>query len=107
MPEFAVAVPIYDQQLPTDIAQLSSAPSAERYALAIGVARLLNDPADMIARIEKAADEHCRKKITRDCSTLGRLTIGPGKNRPGLSKNTKAKFFDPHRWPYSAFQGGG
>lgn len=107
VPEFAVAVPIYDQQLPTDIAQLSSAPSAERYALAIGVARLLNNPADMIARIEKAADEHCRKKIKRDCSTVGRLTIGPGKNRPGLSKNTKAKFFDPHRWPYSAFQGGG
>jgi hypothetical protein len=105
VPEFAVAVPTYDQQLPLDIAQLSSAPFAERYALAIGVARLLNDPADMIARIEKAADEHCRKKIKLDCSTVGRLTIGLGKNRPSLSKNRKMNFFDPHRWPYSAFQG--
>lgn len=106
MPEFAVAVPIYDQRLPPDIGhQLSSAPSAERYALAIGVARLLNDPADMVARIEKAADGHCRKKIKRDCSTIGRLPIGPGKNMSGLSKNTKTKFFDLHKWPYSAFQG--
>jgi hypothetical protein len=97
VPEFAVAVPIYDQRLPPDITQLSSAPLAERYALAIGIARLLNNPADMIARIEKAADEHCRKKIKRDCSTVGRLPIGPRKNRPGLSKNRKVKFFDLHK----------
>lgn len=99
VPEFVVAVPIYDQQLPPDIAQLSSAPFAERYALAIGVARLLNDPADMIARIDKAADEHCRKKIKRNCATVGSLAIGQRKERPDRSKDKRAKFFDPHSWP--------
>ena len=104
VPEFVVAVPIYDQQLPPDIAQLSYAPFAERYALAIGVARLLNDPADMIARIDKAADEHCRKKIKRNCATVGSLAIGQRKERPDRSKkNKRAKFFDPHSRPYSGF----
>lgn len=105
VPEFAVAVPIYDQQLPPDIAQLSFAPLAERYALAIGVARLLNNPSDIIARIEKAADEHCREKINRNCATVGLLPIGQRKERPDRSKNKKANFFDPHTWPYSGFHG--
>jgi hypothetical protein len=105
VPEFAVAVPIYDQQLPPDIAQLSSAPFAERYALAIGVARLLNNQSDMIARIEKAADEHCQKEIHRNCAAVGPLPIGRRSQRPGRSKNKKAKFFDLHKWPYSGFHG--
>jgi hypothetical protein len=62
VPEFRVAVPVYDQQLPSRIAELPATPWAERYALAIGVARVLNNPADAIDRILKASDEHGRKK---------------------------------------------
>lgn len=58
------------------IAQLASAPLAERYALAIGVTRLLNDPADMISRIEKVGDSHCRKKIKRVCAPAGIVSHG-------------------------------
>jgi len=63
-----------------------SAPSAQRYALANGVARLLYDPTDMIAGIENAADDHCRKNLKLDYSTVGRLTTGPAEKRPSLKK---------------------
>lgn len=103
VPEFAVAVPIYDQQLPLAIAHLPSAPHAERYALAIGVARLLTNPADMIARIEKAADKHCRERIKRHCGTVGLMPIGQRKTPPSRSTSKNAEFFDPHIWPHSDF----
>ncbi|MCF3981590.1 hypothetical protein L2D77_33005, partial [Pseudomonas aeruginosa] len=41
VPEFRVAVPIYEQQLPSAISDLPDTSGAERYALAIGVARVL------------------------------------------------------------------
>ncbi|MFH1345914.1 MAG: hypothetical protein ABIL01_32605 [Pseudomonadota bacterium] len=63
VPEFALAVPIYDQRLPSTIADLSNAPWAERYALAIGVARVLNNPADTVVRILEACDAIGREKV--------------------------------------------
>lgn len=63
VPEFTLAVPIYEQRLPTTIADLPKTPWAERYALAIGVARVLKNPADVIARILEACDEFGRKKV--------------------------------------------
>lgn len=63
VPEFEVAVPIYDQRLPLDISKISIAPRAERYALAIGVARVLKDPGSAIARILESSDEQGREKI--------------------------------------------
>lgn len=64
VPEFGAAVPIYDQQLPLRIIDVPVTPRAERYALAIGVARVLNNPADAIARILMASDDHSGKKVT-------------------------------------------
>ena len=63
VPEFTIAVPIYDQQLPSTIAHLPEAPWAERYAIAIGVARVLKNPAEVIRRVLVAADESGQKKI--------------------------------------------
>ncbi len=63
VPEFRVAVPIYDQQLPTTVAGLTDTPGAERYALAIGVARVLKNPADAVMRIVAASDEFGREKV--------------------------------------------
>lgn len=63
VPEFTHAVPIYDQRLPSNIANLSDAPWAERYALAIGVARVLKNPVDAIVRILEASDEFGRQKV--------------------------------------------
>lgn len=64
VPEYRVAVPIYEQQLPSAISDLPDTSGAERYALAIGVARVLQDPADAIVRILEASDEFGRKKVT-------------------------------------------
>jgi hypothetical protein len=41
VPEFNTAVPIYDQRVPKSIFALRDAPLAVRYAVAIGLARLL------------------------------------------------------------------
>lgn len=64
VPEFALAVPIYDQRLPSTIADLPNAPWAERYALALGVARVLKNPTDAVVRILEVSDEFGRKKVT-------------------------------------------
>ncbi len=83
-------------------------PWAERYALAIGVARVMENPADAIARILKASDEHCRKTITAGThNAVGHLLINQRKRPPDHSADRKAKFFDPHKWPYSGFRGQG
>lgn len=63
VPEFTLAVPIYDQRLPSTIDHLTEAPWAERYAIAIGVARVLKNPAEVILRVLAAADEPGQKKI--------------------------------------------
>lgn len=63
VPEFTLAVPIYDQRLPSTIADLPNAPWAERYALAVGVARVLRNPVDAIVRILEVSDEFGRKKM--------------------------------------------
>jgi hypothetical protein len=63
VPEFRVAVPICDQRLPSTIAGLPGAPRAERYALAIGVARVLRNLADVIGRILEVSDAFGRKKV--------------------------------------------
>jgi hypothetical protein len=80
VPEFGVAVPIYDQRLPLRITDVPATPWAERYALAIGVARVMKNPADAIARILKASDEHCRKKMTAGMhNAVGPLLINQRK----------------------------
>ncbi|TCQ16925.1 TniQ family protein [Rhizobium sp. PP-CC-3G-465] len=112
VPEFRVAVPIYDQQLPSDITQLSAAPLAERYALAIGVARFLKDPVEMIARMLKASDEHSRTKIATLVdqwpaairNTIDRRSSTSGRDGLTTPKDEKARFSDPHKWPYSGFR---
>ncbi|MBT1160261.1 TniQ family protein [Aminobacter anthyllidis] len=63
VPEFALAVPIYDQRLPSGVADLPNAPWAERYALAVGVARVLRNPVDAILRTLEASDDFGRKKV--------------------------------------------
>lgn len=78
VPEFGVAVPIYDQRLPSRITDVPATPWAERYALAVGVARVMKNPADAIAHILKASDEHCRKKIT----VRTRNAVGPLAHQP-------------------------
>ena len=106
VPEFGVAVPIYDQRLPLRMTDVLATPWAERYALAIGVARVMENPADAIACILMASDEHCRKKITAGThNAVVHLLINQGKRPPDHSADWKAKFFDPHKWPYSGFRG--
>lgn len=78
VPEFGVAVPIYDQRLPSRITDVPATPWAERYALAVGVARVMKNPADAIAHILKASDEHCREKIT----ARSRNAVGPLAHQP-------------------------
>lgn len=63
VPEFRAAVQTSDQRLSSTIADLPSAPRAERYALAIGVARVLKNPVDTIVRVLEASDEFGRKKV--------------------------------------------
>lgn len=63
VPEFRLAVPIYDQRLPTKIADVAHAPWAERYALAIGVGRILKNPVDTIDHILRASDACGRKNV--------------------------------------------
>lgn len=63
VPEFTLAVPIYEQRLPSAITDLPNAPWAERYALAVGVARVLRNPVDAILRILEVSDDFGRKKV--------------------------------------------
>lgn len=63
VPEFILAVPIYDQQVPLVMANLPKAPRAERYALAIGVGRILKNPFDAAVRILRACDEPCLSEL--------------------------------------------
>ena len=63
VPEFNSAVPVYSQLLPRALPGLRDAPFAERYAIAIGLARLLKNPADAVVGILEASDEFGRKKV--------------------------------------------
>ncbi len=63
VPEFNSAVPVYNQLLPRTLPGLRDAPFAERYAVAIGVARLLKNPAAAVARILEGSDEVGREKV--------------------------------------------
>lgn len=63
VPEFNTAVPVYDQRVPKDIFQLRDAPLAVRYAVAIGLARLIKSPADATARILAVCDLSGRRRV--------------------------------------------
>ncbi len=63
VPEFDIAVPVCDQPVPTDMAGLVNAPRAVRYAVAIGVARLMKSPAATIARILAGSDPAARARV--------------------------------------------
>lgn len=63
VPEFDIAVPVCDQQVPTDMAGLVSALRAVRYAVAIGLARLMKSPAPVIARILAGSDPAARARV--------------------------------------------
>lgn len=63
VPEFDLAVPIYDRCNPSRIADLPMARRAERYALAIGVARLLKNPINTAVHVLSASEEPCRAKL--------------------------------------------
>lgn len=63
VPEFNSAVPVYNQLLPRALPGLRDAPFAERYAIAIGLARLLKNPATAVAHILETTDEFGRKKV--------------------------------------------
>jgi len=63
VPEFNIAVPIYDQRVPRDIFALRDALLAVRYAVAIGLARLLKSPADATRRILADCDAPGRKRL--------------------------------------------
>ena len=91
VPEFGVAVPIYDQQLPVRITDVPGVPRAERYALAIGVARMLKDPADAHACILKASDDYGRRRMVSRIerwpaairSSVSLCPVGKGRKRMG------------------------
>ena len=63
VPEFNTAVPIYDQRVPKTIFALRDAPLAVRYAVAIGLARLLKGPADSLVRILADGDAGGRRRV--------------------------------------------
>lgn len=63
VPEFNTAVPICDQRVPKTIFALRDAPLAVRYAVAIGVARLLKSPAEATVRILADCDAGGRRRV--------------------------------------------
>ncbi len=63
VPDFATAVPISDQHLPSIIADLPGASWAERFGLAIGVATVLRNPVDAVVRILRASDDFGREQV--------------------------------------------
>lgn len=77
VPEFNKAVPIYDQRLPKSVFALRDVPLAVRYAVAIGIARLLKSPADSLVRILADSDAAGRRRalaqIARWPSTSSRF----------------------------------
>ncbi len=73
VPEFNSAVSIYNQVLPNRLSGLRDAPFAERYAVAIGVARLLKNPGAAVAHILETTDEFGRKKVL---GLIGRWPAG-------------------------------
>lgn len=90
VPEFNRAVPIYDQRVPKSIFALRDAPLAVRYAVAIGLARLLKSPADTLVRIladsDAAGRRHVLAQIARWPSTSSRFL-----RTAGFSGNTGAR----------------
>lgn len=63
VPEFNSAVPVYNQLLPGTLPGLRDAPFAERYAISIGVVRVLKNPAAAVVRILEASDAFGREKV--------------------------------------------
>lgn len=69
VPEYESAVAIYDRSLPKDLTGLCGASLAERYALAIGVARVMKNPAQTGARVWSGCDDFGRLRIEGRLST--------------------------------------
>lgn len=94
VPEFNTAMPIYDQRVPRDIFALRDAPLAVRYAVAIGLARLLNSPADATSRILAGCDASGRKRITAQIDRwplASRRFFGVGRPlKPGRQPRTRS-----------------
>ena len=65
VPEFAAAAPVSDWRAPEDPLDLRDAAFAERYAAAIGIARVLRDPVTAAARVLAAADAFGRRAVLR------------------------------------------
>jgi hypothetical protein len=65
VPEVAAAAPVYDWRAPEDPLGLRDAAFAERYAAAIGIARVLRDPVTAAARVLAAADAFGRRAVLR------------------------------------------
>lgn len=90
VPEFDIAVPVYDQRVPTDMADLASAPRAVRYAIAIGLVRLMKSPAATTARILAGCDPVARKRVTAQLgrwpSTFQRDLRASMQGRPRMSR---------------------
>lgn len=90
VPEFATAVPISDQHLPSTITDLPSASWAERYGLAIGVATALRNPVDAVVRILKASDDFGREQVMAVIAQWP-WAIRDAVNRWAVCPNTKPK----------------
>ncbi|MGB3390806.1 MAG: TniQ family protein, partial [Pseudaminobacter sp.] len=90
VPEFISAVPVYNQLLPRTLPGFRDAPFAERYAIAIGLARLLKNPAAAVARILEASDEFGREKamvlIDRWPAAIRNVVAKTGKGRGTAKK---------------------
>lgn len=93
VPEFDLAVPIYDRQVPSRIEGLSMAPRAERYAVATGVARILKNPFDTAVRVLKASEEPYRAEL------MVRLDSWPVTIRMAIIRSLASgqKSASPHR----------
>jgi hypothetical protein len=63
VPELAAAVPVCDWRAPEDPLGLRDASFGERYAAAIGIARVLRDPLKAALRILAAADAFGRRAV--------------------------------------------
>lgn len=90
VPAFDIAVPVCDQQVPTDMAGLVSAPRAVRYAVAIGLARLMKSPAAATARILAGCDPAARARVAAQIgrwpSALQRGLRMPLQGRPRVNR---------------------
>lgn len=90
VPEFDIAVPVCDQRVPTDMADLASAPWAVRYAVAIALARLMKDTAATRSRILAGCDPAARRRVTEQLArwpwTYQRDIRTPLRGRPRQSR---------------------